>query len=208
MVATTPTSSAPPARGRAGRGRARRGRRRSPAGASRGGAPRRRATPARPWWPECLLDRERLLRVPGGRSSSVRSTPARRPASGSSSSIGASEPSATTRAGVQQRAVRRTRRRRGSAQKRSARSRSDVACDELHRRGDAERREARHVLGRDALRVLDPLAQAERAPVVARRLERVERLAVGEVADRVHGEREARLRGAARIMLGELARGS
>ena len=36
--------------------------------------------------------------------------------------------------------------------------------------------------------MLDPLAQPERRPGVARRLERVERVAVREVADRVHGD--------------------
>ena len=40
---------------------------------------------------------------------------------------------------------------------------------ELHRRRHAERREARQILRREQLRVLDPLAQAERAPRVARR---------------------------------------
>ena len=51
--------------------------------------------------------------------------------------------------------------------------------------------------------MLDPLAQPERRPHVARLLERVERLAVRAVADRVHGDREPRL-GAAQDDLGEL----
>ena len=70
---------------------------------------------------------------------------------------------------------------------------------ELHRGGDPELGEARHVLGREQLRVLDPLAQAERLPGVAGRLEGVERLAVGQVADRVDGDREAGARGASRM---------
>ena len=41
--------------------------------------------------------------------------------------------------------------------------------------------------------MLDPLTQAERLPDLARRLERVERLPVGLVADRVDADREARL---------------
>ena len=45
---------------------------------------------------ERLLDREPCSGCQAGRSSSVRRTPARMPASGSSSSIGASEPLATT----------------------------------------------------------------------------------------------------------------
>ena len=65
---------------------------------------------------------------------------------------------------------------------------------ELHRAGDAELGEAGDVLGREQLRVLDPVAQAERRPHRARALERVERLAVRPVADRVHGDGEAGLR--------------
>ena len=49
--------------------------------------------------------------------------------------------------------------------------------------------EARDVVGVDALRVLDPRPQP--APVLARGRERVERVAVRAVADRVDGEREA-----------------
>ena len=56
---------------------------------------------------------------------------------------------------------------------------------ELHRARDAELGEAPEVGGVDALRVLDPLAEAERRPELAGRLERVERLAVRTVADRV-----------------------
>ena len=68
---------------------------------------------------------------------------------------------------------------------------------ELHRAGDTELGEAREVLRCEALRVLDPLAQAARRPFVLRRLERVERLAVGAVADRVHPDRPARSGGRA-----------
>src|SRR5919206_11570 len=47
------------------------------------------------------------------------------------------------------------------------------------------------VLGREQLRVLDPLAEPARPPLVARLLERVERVAVRAVADRVHRDGEA-----------------
>ena len=60
---------------------------------------------------------------------------------------------------------------------------TDAVIPSCAKRGD--------VLGREQLGVLDALAQAERLPDVARRLEGVERLAVGEVADRVDGDREA-----------------
>ena len=60
---------------------------------------------------------------------------------------------------------------------------------ELDGAGDPERREAAHVLGREALRVLDPLAKSERRPLVARRLEGVERLAIRAVADRMDSDR-------------------
>ena len=62
---------------------------------------------------------------------------------------------------------------------------------ELDRAGDADLGEAAGVGGVEALRVLDPLAQAERLPRVPRRLEGVERVAVRPVADRVHGDRPA-----------------
>ena len=51
--------------------------------------------------------------------------------------------------------------------------------------------EAADVLRREQLRVLDPVPQPERRPLVASLLEGVERLAVGQVADRVHGDRPA-----------------
>ena len=60
---------------------------------------------------------------------------------------------------------------------------------ELDGAGDPERREAVDVLGREALRVLDAVSQAEWRPHVTRRLEGVERLAVRAVADRVHTDR-------------------
>ena len=63
---------------------------------------------------------------------------------------------------------------------------------ELNGRGNAEAAEPRHVLRREQLPVLDPLPQAERAPGVLRRLERVERLAVRAVANRVDGDGKAR----------------
>src|SRR5437763_7999076 len=64
---------------------------------------------------------------------------------------------------------------------------------ELHRRRDPELREAPDIFRRQALRVLDAMAKAERPPHFLRRLERVERVAVRAVADRVHGEGEARV---------------
>ena len=51
----------------------------------------------------------------------------------------------------------------------------------------AEAREARQVLGREELRMRDAVAEPERRPRLARTLERVERLAVRAVADRVDG---------------------
>ena len=74
---------------------------------------------------------------------------------------------------------------------------------ELHRAGDAELRESAHVLRREALRVLDPVAQSERFPRVAGLLEGVERLTVRPVADRVHTDRPAEA-GAFEDDLGEL----
>ena len=115
------------------------------------------------------------------------------PASGSSSSTGASEPFATT-APLSQSERNRYARSARSGQKRSMSARSDVACTNCTDAAIAELREARDVLRREALRVLDAMAQAERPPHVLRRLERVERVAVGLVADRVHGDGEVRLR--------------
>jgi hypothetical protein len=57
---------------------------------------------------------------------------------------------------------------------------------ELHGARDAECCETAEVGRVEALRVLDPVTEPERLPEVARRLERVERLAVRAVADRVH----------------------
>src|SRR5439155_10623607 len=74
---------------------------------------------------------------------------------------------------------------------------------ELRRHGDAELREAWDVLRREALRVLDPLTQACALPELARLLERVERLAVGAVADRMHADGPSRF-GAFANDLGEL----
>ena len=65
---------------------------------------------------------------------------------------------------------------------------------ELHRGRDSERGEAADVLRCEELRVLDPRAQPERLPELARRLECVERLAIRAVADRVHGDGEAGVR--------------
>ena len=125
-----------------------------------------------------------------GRSSIVRRTPARIPASGSSSSTGASEPFATSAPGLEQRAERvRAVDPLGPEALGEIAIRGRVA--ELHGAGDAELGEAADVLRGEALRVLDPLPQPERLPRVARRLERVERLAVRAVADRVHADRPA-----------------
>ena len=62
---------------------------------------------------------------------------------------------------------------------------------------------ARDVVGVHALRVLDAVAQPERPPDVLGRLEAVERLAVGEVADRVDRHRHPRRSAAARTAAGE-----
>ena len=72
---------------------------------------------------------------------------------------------------------------------------------ELHRARDSERGEARQILGRQALDVLDPLAQPPVLPGVAGRLERVERVPIRLVADRVHRDRPASLRTAANDLL-------
>ena len=61
---------------------------------------------------------------------------------------------------------------------------------ELHRGGDAELREAREILRCEHLRVLDAVTQPERLPLGAGLLERVKRLAVGEIADRVDCDRK------------------
>ena len=74
---------------------------------------------------------------------------------------------------------------------------------ELHRRRDADLREAGNVLRCQALRVLDSLPEPLRLPHVARRLECIERGAVGAVADRMHADGPARL-GAGAHDLGEL----
>ena len=62
--------------------------------------------------------------------------------------------------------------------------------DWLHRGNDAERREARDVGGTQQLRVLDAPAQIGSTPAGAleRRLVDVQHLAIGAIADGVHGE--------------------
>ncbi len=77
---------------------------------------------------------------------------------------------------------------------------------ELDRDGDAELREARDVLRREALRVLDPLAEASRLPRLPRAIERVERGLVRRVADRMDADRPARLGAFAHDLLELLAR--
>src|SRR5207248_6763364 len=69
---------------------------------------------------------------------------------------------------------------------------------ELHRTGDAELGEAGEVLRREQLAVLDPRPEPAWLPDGARLLERIQRLAVRPVADRVHGDGEASVRAAAR----------
>ena len=97
IVATTSTdASSSGGHATGSRSRARRGRRGSRAAASRGAARPPRARRADRRREQRLLDRQRLLGRQAGRSSIVRRTPARIPASGSSSSTGASEPLATT----------------------------------------------------------------------------------------------------------------
>ena len=78
---------------------------------------------------------------------------------------------------------------------------------ELNGAGDAELGEAGDVFGRQALRVLDPVPQPARAPGVLRRLEGVERVAVGEIADCVDGDRKVRLSPKPDQLLELLARG-
>ena len=153
---------------RAGRGRGRRGRRGSRGGACRGGARRRRARPARRMVACSACSTVTACSgCHAGRSSSVRRTPARIPASGSSSSIGASEPFATTRARVEQRAERV-----GAVGLPGPEALGEVAVGrrvaELHRRGDAELGEARHVLRREQLRVLDPRGAGRAAATSSR----------------------------------------
>ena len=74
---------------------------------------------------------------------------------------------------------------------------------ELHGAGDAELGEADEILGREQLCVLDPVPEPERSPCVPGLLERVERLTVRAIADRVDGDRKPR-RGSAPHDLGEL----
>jgi hypothetical protein len=62
---------------------------------------------------------------------------------------------------------------------------------ELDRARHPELGEPAHILGSQALGMLDPVAQTQRRPRVACRLERVERLAIRPVADRVHSDRPA-----------------
>src|SRR5487761_1745720 len=59
---------------------------------------------------------------------------------------------------------------------------------ELHRRRHTDLSEERHILRCQALRMLDPLPQSARMPHVARRLERIERLTVRAVADRMDAD--------------------
>ena len=107
IVATTSTPSSSGSHVERIARRARRGRRGSP-GRS---LPRRRSSPESHAGvtmvaSQRLLDRQACSGCQAGRSSSVRRTPARIPASGSSSSIGASEPFATRAPDVHKRAVR------------------------------------------------------------------------------------------------------
>src|SRR5919109_4537182 len=76
---------------------------------------------------------------------------------------------------------------------------------ELHRARDPDLREATHVLRREALCMLDPLAQATRHPFVPRPLEGVKRLAVRAVADCMDGDRPAGVCGASDDVLELLA---
>ena len=126
------------------------------------------------------------------------------PASGSSSSIGASDPFATTAPDSQSE-------RNAyapsvlSGQKRSARSRSLGACENCTEaatpscanrgRSSGARHCACSIRGR----------RPSRRPLVARRLERVERVAVRAVADRVHRDRPADARSAPHDLLELLA---
>ncbi len=129
----------------------------------------------------------------------MRRTPAAIPASGSSSSTGASEPFATTAPlsrSVRNAYVPSSR----SPQNLSARSRSDGAWLNCTEQATPISREARQIGRIDALGVLDPLAQAERRPELAGRRERVERLAVRAIADRMDGHGPAGRGGRARTI--------
>src|SRR4051794_9969189 len=72
---------------------------------------------------------------------------------------------------------------------------------ELDGGGDPELGEARDVLGREALRVLDPLTQAPRLPRLPRAIERVEGGPIRGIADRVHADGPTRLRRLAHDLL-------
>ena len=133
-----------------------------------------------------LLDRERLVRAAsrdGRRSSAARRRGSRRAGR-------APRPARPSRSRRRRRSrggcgTRRCRSRR-SPQNRSARSRSDGAWENWTEQATPSSANRGQVGGVEALRVLDPLPEAERLPGVLRRLEGVERVAVGAVADRVH----------------------
>ena len=124
-----------------------------------------------------------------GRSSMVRSTPATMPGERVELLHGRVRAVRERRAGVQQRAVR------VGALPSLPQPLGEVAVRgrvaELDGCRHADLGEARHVGVVEQLRVLDPLAQAARRPLVAGGLEGVERRAVRGVADRVHRHRPA-----------------
>jgi hypothetical protein len=76
---------------------------------------------------------------------------------------------------------------------------------ELNGGGDPELGEPRDVVLSQELSVLDARAKAARPPLLLRRLERVQGVTVREVADRMHGDGEARARGAADDVLEQVA---
>ena len=190
-----PSSRRPARRGRpTGRGRARRGRRRSPGAACRGAARRPRATPARRTSPRtpaatvsacsgchavALVDRAPHAGADAGervelldrRVGAVRDDRARveqRPVG--VGAVGLARPRSGRRGRGRTARARTapTRRRRARAKRGRSSGASSCACSIRCRRPSG-------------------------CHVVARLLERVERLAVRAVADRVHGDREARL---------------
>ena len=91
------------------------------------------------------------------------------------------------------------------AQNRSARSRSDGACESWIEQVTPSLGEPWNVHRVEALGVLDPVAQPERPPGLAGRREGVEGIAIRAVADRVNRHGPAGVRRAADDVLELLA---
>ncbi len=126
---------------------------------------------------ERLLDRHALLRTPRRPLVDRPHDPGAYPGQRIELLDRSIRPVRDERAGVPERAERvRAVQAIGPEPLREVAIRGGVA--ELHRARDAELGKATDVLRREALRVLDSLAQPERRPHVARRLERIQRRAV------------------------------